>query len=88
MKTRFTKRGAADYQHWKENNAKIFERVRELIQAIHTDPLGGIGKPERLRHYKNPALYSRRIDREHRLVYSMANGELTIIACRYHYEDL
>lgn len=88
MKVRFTQRGAADYTHWQKSNAKIFERVRLLIQAIHADPFGGIGKPERLRHYKNPALYSRRIDREHRLVYSMLNGELTIIACRYHYEDL
>lgn len=88
MKTRFTRRGAADYQYWKENNAKLFERVRQLILAIHADPFNGIGKPERLRHYKNPALYSRRIDREHRLVYSMANGELTIVACRYHYDEI
>ncbi|WP_447088510.1 Txe/YoeB family addiction module toxin (plasmid) [Enterobacter asburiae] len=88
MKTRFTRRAAADYQYWQENNAKVFERVRHLIQAIHADPFNGIGKPERLRHYKNPALYSRRIDREHRLVYSMANGELTIVACRYHYDDI
>lgn len=88
MKTRFTKRGAADYHHWRNNNAKLFERVRTLILAIHVDPFNGIGKPERLRHHKNPALYSRRIDREHRLVYSMENGELTIIACRYHYEEL
>jgi toxin YoeB len=85
MKTQFTQRAAADYQHWQKNNAKIFERVRLLI---HADPFGGIGKPERLRYHKKPALYSRRIDREHHLVYSVANGELTIIACRYYYEDL
>nr|WP_318381416.1 Txe/YoeB family addiction module toxin [uncultured Enterobacter sp.] len=88
MKTRFTKRAAADYQHWQGNNAKIFERIRALILAIHADPFNGIGKTERLRHHKNPALYFRRIDRERRLLYSMADGELTIIACRYHYENL
>lgn len=88
MKTRFTKRGADDYQYWQKSNVKIFERICVLIHAIHEDPLGGIGKPERLRHYKNPALYSRRIDREHRLVYSMVKNELTIISCRYHYDDV
>lgn len=87
MKTRFTQRGANDFRYWQENNAKIYERIRVLIHAIHANPVSGIGKPERLRHYKNPALYSRRIDREHRLVYSINDGVLTIIACRYHYEN-
>ncbi|MBW6280311.1 Txe/YoeB family addiction module toxin, partial [Pseudomonas aeruginosa] len=47
----------------------------------------GIGKPERLRHHKDPALYSRRIDQSHRLVYSIQNGEIIIYAARYHYGD-
>lgn len=86
MKTLFTKRGAEDYNYWKENDPKLFERVKELIKAAHENPLQGIGKPERLRHYKNPALYSRRINREHRLVYSVSDGVITIVACRFHYE--
>nr|WP_255341962.1 Txe/YoeB family addiction module toxin [Pantoea sp. AS-PWVM4] len=65
---------------------KVVERVRELIKAAHENPLQGIGKPERLRHYKKPALYSRRINREHRLVYSVSDGVITIVACRFPYE--
>ncbi|WP_071837507.1 Txe/YoeB family addiction module toxin [Serratia symbiotica] len=88
MKIRFTRRAATDFQYWQKNNVKVYERVRLLIKAAHADPFCGIGKPERLRHHKNPALYSRRIDREHRLVYSVTDGELTVIACRFHYESL
>ncbi|NIH15997.1 Txe/YoeB family addiction module toxin [Serratia symbiotica] len=87
MKIRFTRRAATDFQHW-QNNVKVYERVRLLIKAVHVDLFCGIGKPERLRHHKNPALYSRRIDREHRLVYSVTDGELTIIAWSFHYESL
>jgi toxin YoeB len=28
---------------------------------------------------------SRRIDREHRLVYTISESKIRIIACRYHY---
>ncbi|WP_071524398.1 Txe/YoeB family addiction module toxin [Pantoea sp. A4] len=86
MKIRFTKRAAADFNYWKDNDPKLIERIRELIKACQENPFEGIGKPERLRHFKNPALYSRRINREHRLVYSVNEGELTVIACRFHYE--
>ncbi|MFP2517019.1 Txe/YoeB family addiction module toxin [Buttiauxella agrestis] len=84
MKTNFTKRGAADYRYWQEVDPKKFERLRELIRAVHENPFQGIGKPEPLK-YERP-LWSRRIDREHRLVYHVQNGELTIISCRYHYD--
>ncbi|WP_392405498.1 Txe/YoeB family addiction module toxin [Edwardsiella piscicida] len=46
-----------------------------------------MGKPERLRHHKNPALYSRRIDQQHRLVYSVSGNTVTVVACRFHYGD-
>ncbi|MCP1065964.1 Txe/YoeB family addiction module toxin [Serratia symbiotica] len=88
MKIRFTRRAATDFQCWQKNNVKVYERVRLLIKAAHADPFCGIGKPNQLRHHKNHALYSRRIDREHRLVYSFTDGELTVIACRFHYESL
>ncbi|MDT9702921.1 type II toxin-antitoxin system YoeB family toxin [Streptomyces sp. P17] len=30
-------------------------------------------------------MWSRRIDREHRLVYSVENDILTVYSCRFHY---
>ncbi|CAM3651735.1 Txe/YoeB family addiction module toxin [Rahnella bruchi] len=86
MKTVFTARAAEDYRYWQDNDPKKFERVRQLIKALHADAFVGIGKPEPLKH-KRP-LWSRRIDREHRLVYYVKDGEIVIISCRFHYTGI
>ena len=84
---KFTQNGADDVNYWRDNDKVKFERIRKLLHAIEADPLSGIGKPERLRHYKDPALYSRRIDQTHRLVYSIQNGQVIVYAARYHYAE-
>lgn len=84
---KFTPNAADDLNYWRAKNAKKFERIRQLLHSIEEDPLVGIGKPERLRHHKDPALYSRRIDQCNRLVYSIQNGEVVIYAARYHYGE-
>jgi toxin YoeB len=43
-----------------------------------------IGKPEALKHSLS-GCWSRRIDETNRLVYQVADEELVIISCRYHY---
>ena len=83
----FTKNGADDFAYWKAIDQHKLERIRDLLHAIELDPFSGIGKPEQLRHHKNPALYSRRIDQQHMLVYSVSGNTVTVIACRYHYGD-
>jgi toxin YoeB len=45
----------------------------------------GIGKPEPLRGELS-GFWSRRIDREHRLVYRIKDDDVEIVACRYHYD--
>ncbi|EFJ2733001.1 Txe/YoeB family addiction module toxin [Escherichia coli] len=82
---KFTKNAADDINFWRESDPKKFERIRQLLHSLKSDPLSGIGKPERLRHHKTPALYSRRIDHCHRLVYSLKDNEVIIYAARYHY---
>lgn len=80
-----------DYLYWLENDKKmvkkINEKINELIKAIDREPFDGIGKPEPLLHGLR-GFWSRRIDREHRVVYGVSeNGEcLTILSCRYHYQ--
>lgn len=51
-----------------------------------THPFTGIGKPEPLKGDLS-GLWSRRITREHRLVYFFEAGMLTVLQCRYHYDD-
>lgn len=84
MTLSFTHRGWDDYQYWIKNDKRMLRRINELITAVQRDPFGGIGKPEPLRHQLQGS-WSRRISDEHRLVYTVANDTVTIIACRFHY---
>ena len=60
------------------NERRIFNKINELIKDT--------GKPERLKHFKNRAIYSRRISDEHRLVYDLKNDRLRILGCKGHYK--
>lgn len=73
-----------DLNLWKEQNKRIVEKIQKLLKAIAKDPFKGIGKPEPLK-YQLSGCWSRRINKEHRLVYRVQNEELQLISCRYHY---
>jgi toxin YoeB len=73
-----------DYLYWQENDKKTLKRLNELIKAIKREPFVGIGDPEPLR-FGWSGFWSRRIDREHRLVYTVENNSILIAQCRYHY---
>ena len=82
--TRFTSEGWEDYTSW-VGDKKIAQRINRMINEAARDPGFGIGKPERLRGDLS-GCWSRRIDQEHRLVYTVDDdGELVIMAARYHY---
>lgn len=59
-------------------------KVFVLIEDIRRDPFQGIGKPEPLRHLGS-GIWSRRITREHRLVYRVSDDRLMFAQARYHY---
>ncbi len=69
---------------WQETDTKVLERINTLIKEIQRDPFKGIGKPEPLKHNWT-GYWSRRINREHRLVYKATKQALFIAQCRYHY---
>jgi len=73
-----------DYLHWQKTDRKRLARINELLRAIQRDPFRGIGKPEPLRGNWS-GFWSRRIDREHRLVYAVEDGVILIAQCRFHY---
>ena len=75
-----------DYSNWATINIKIFKRIVDLLKDIKRSPYKGIGKPEPLKHKKS-GYWSRRINREHRLVYKIAeNNDFIIISCKGHYK--
>lgn len=75
-----------DYSDWAKENPKLFERIRLLIKVAARTPFDGIGKPEPLKHSKS-GYWSRRIDDKHRLVYKVTDEMITVISCKYHYEE-
>lgn len=70
-----TKTGEGFYNPY---NQRLLREAKERMDK-------GIGKPEPLKHELS-GYYSRRIDEENRLVYTVENDMLKIIQCRTHYE--
>ena len=91
MEIRFTEHALEEYKSWVETDDKIVDKIKYLILDIKKDPFKGIGKPEALRHSLK-GYWSRRITKEHRLVYKVegkkgSNQKCIIIQCMYHYDD-
>ena len=73
-----------DYLYWQQTDKKTLKRINLLIKAVKREPFQGIGEPQPLKHHWS-GYWSRRIDREHRLVYKVTDEAITIAQCRYHY---
>ena len=71
-------------QYLSHTDRKLVKRINDLIADVMRNGYEGIGKPERLRG-ELTGFWSRRIDREHRLVYRITGEDIEIVACRYHY---
>ena len=50
MRLAFTTSGWDDYTHWQQADRQVLKRINRLIDDALSDPTGGIGKPEPLRH--------------------------------------
>ena len=73
-----------DYLYWQQTDKKILKRINTLLQEITRQPYEGIGDPEPLKHNWS-GYWSRRVDREHRLVYKVRDKGIVVVQCRYHY---
>ncbi|ETX01191.1 MAG: hypothetical protein ETSY2_37690 [Candidatus Entotheonella gemina] len=80
----FTPSAWNDYLWFQDNHRQLVKRINMLIRDTLRHPFEGIGKPEPLKSELS-GYWSRRINAEHRLVYSVSKTELTIIACQFHY---
>ena len=81
----FSRNAWEDYTSWLSEDKSMLKKINELIKEIQRTPYVGKGKPEPLK-YDLAGLWSRRIDREHRLVYQVKENEILIYSCRYHYD--
>jgi toxin YoeB len=81
----FSKNAWEDYTSWLKEDKNMLKKINELIKNIQRTPYEGKGKPEPLK-YDLAGFWSRRIDREHRLIYQVKENEILIYGCKYHYD--
>lgn len=82
----FERKAFQDILFWIENDPKKIKRIFKLIDQIIKTPFEGLGKPEMLKGDLS-GLWSRRIDQEHRLIYSVNDIDIKVLACRFHYKE-
>ncbi|HEY9560415.1 MAG TPA: Txe/YoeB family addiction module toxin [Anseongella sp.] len=85
MEVRYSDEAKADLKYWKKSgNKRIQKKISELIENIKIHPFEGIGKPELLKHNLS-GLWSRRINREHRLIYEVGDTFVQVHSLVGHY---
>ncbi|UJF30949.1 Txe/YoeB family addiction module toxin [Kaistella sp. 97-N-M2] len=85
----YSEKAQRDIELWKKSgNKAMMKKITELINDIILHPFEGLGKPEQLK-YDLVGLWSRRINREHRIIYQITNDNtleiLNILSLRGHY---
>jgi toxin YoeB len=86
VKLSVTSGALEDLEAWSTTNPKTLSKIVRLIAETIRTPRTGTGKPERLKHLGGE-VWSRRITEKDRLVYDIRSDVITIIACRFHYDD-
>jgi len=82
----FTKRAQEDIVlHKKSGNKSVLNKIAVLLDELTEHPFTGTGKPEPLKH-KFSGMWSRRINREHRLVYEVLENAVVVHHAKGHYE--
>ena len=80
----WSRKAWADYLYWERTDRRVRDKINSLIEDAQLHPFTGLGKPEALKH-DLAGVWSRRITREHRLVYHVHGKDLEVVQCRYHY---
>ncbi len=76
MEVEFLPDAQDDLRFWvKTGNKPILKKIAQLVESIKENPFEGIGKPEQLK-YSLSGAWSRRITKEHRLVYDIEDDNI------------
>ena len=71
--------------HKKSGNKAVLNKLNALLEELTEHPFTGTGKPELLKH-NLAGLWSRRINKEHRLLYEVTDEVVFILSVKGHYE--
>jgi toxin YoeB len=71
--------------HKKSGNKAILKKILVLLSELTEHPFEGTGKPEALKHNLT-GYWSRRVNKEHRLVYEVLEDTILLHSAKGHYE--
>ena len=72
--------------HKKAGNKVVLNKLLTLLEELVEHPFTGTGKPEPLKHDLS-GIWSRRINREHRLVYEVDESTIFVHSVKGHYNE-
>lgn len=87
-KVKFSRQALKDIDAFKKSgNKAILKKLKVLLDEMVIDPKNGTGKPEMLKH-NYAGYWSRRINHEHRIIYSIDDEVfiVDIISVLGHYK--
>ena len=75
-------------KHKKSGDRKILKKLNNLLIELMKHPRTGSGKPEKLKQNLK-GLYSRRINKKHRLIYKIKDKVVVVVvlSAHAHYDD-
>ena len=83
---RFSEQAKDDIRHHKKSgNKAVVNKITLLLEELTQHPFTGTSKPEPLKHSLT-GFWSRRINKEHRLVYEVSEDMVFILSAKGHYE--
>lgn len=84
LNIRLNEQAQEDLAWWQRQQPKTAQKILRMFDEMCVTPYQGLGKPEPLRH-EYAGWWSRRITKEHRLVYKVEGDTILITQCRFHY---
>ena len=85
MQIELTSAAFKHLEFWhKLGDKAILQKINKLTESIIQSPYQGIGKPEALK-YGLSGKWSRRINNEHRYVYSVDENTIYVFSLKGHY---
>lgn len=84
----FTVQAQKDVIALQKHNPELIKKLAKLLEELREHPRTGTGQVEQLRYFEKET-WSRRLNREHRLVYEIHENEiLVLIVSAYgHYSE-
>ena len=71
--------------HKTSGNKAVLKKLLILLEEMGEHPFEGTGKPELLK-YNLAGYWSRRINREHRIVYEVTEEIVFVLSAKGHYD--